>query len=1018
MKSHQRIVNLAGWLVFAVATFVYYLSAESSGSLWDCGEFVSGAYKLQVVHPPGAPLFLIVARLFTLVGEALGGVNGIAFSVNLLSGICTAFAGTFVCWTTILFGKLAINGRDEEPSQTESLMLAAAGIIAGLCTTWSTSNWFSAVEGEVYAMSTMFTFLTLWASVKWYALPNKQHNDRWLMFAVYASCLSIGVHLLSLLTFPAIALLYYYKKYDRHTVLGSLAAFLGGVVFITVIQKLVITGVPTLWKNLEILCVNGLGLPFSASLVPLIAIVGGLFYAAYRYSDKLKNAALQNMVVGLLLAVTSFTTVGVVVLRAKANTPINMNNPSDPVRLLPYLNREQYGERPLLYGPQFTAQPVDNVVAERYGRVGDSYQITDKKIDYVFDSKDKGLFPRMGHYEGDKAQMYRPWMGLNDKEEIPEGRPGVVDNVSFFVRYQMGWMYWRYFFWNFVGRQNFNQGITPVDPASGNWYSGVGFIDNARLYNGAMEPEAMKNDAGRNRYYFIPLILGLLGVLFQWKKRDQDFYAMLAFFLITGLGIIVYSNQPPIEPRERDYVLVGSFSTFCIWIGLGALFLFDWLRKRINPTMAMAAGLGLGALAPALMVTQNFDDSSRKGHFGARDYAANFLESCAPNAILFTYGDNDTYPLWYAQEVEGIRTDIRVVNLSLIAVDWYIDQLRRKVNNSPAIKMQLTSDQMRGFKRNQVPINDRQNPNAVVSLTDLLNFIGKENPISAGNGMTFETYAPARNIFIPIDRAKMIANKVVSATDSIVSQIAFKIDGNSLIKDDLAVLDIINNNIHDRPVYFAVTVRPDKMQGLDNFMQLEGLALRVVPVETPSMEMFGVAGSGRVNFDACTDIMTKKWKWGNFNNEKTYISPYYQPSLQSMRLTMMRASMEMVEKKDSTRAVAIAESYLKGFPNNNFRYDFNTWYLLDVMVRSSAMDKAKPHIKQLATNMAEDLKFYQSIGKDAADAGFNREQIMTSRAKDQLVNSVTKSGDAAFLAEIQKILGPFGTVTPMPQGQQ
>jgi hypothetical protein len=1017
MKSFKRISSIASWLVFAIAMTVFFFSAERTGSLWDCGEFILGAYKLQVVHPPGAPMFLLIGRLFTWVAELLSDDPAdIAFAVNLMSGLCTAFAAFFIARITMMLGKPALTGTEEAPDLGQSLALAGAGIVGGLTTAFATSVWFSAVEGEVYAMSTFFTTLTLWAMVKWYSLPPSPQNDRWIIFAVYAAGLSTGVHLLSLLTFPALALFYYFKRYNNHSLRGIAAAAGVGVAFILGIQLFIIVGIPKLWSAFELLMVNGLGLPFHTGLIPTLLVVFAVIFFGLRYAHRQGNPLLQYILVGAALVVISFSTIGVVVLRANANTPINMNEPSDAMRLLPYLNREQYGERALLRGPHFEAQPTGTKVEDRYGRVGDHYEIVDQKIEYVFDNRDKMFFPRMGDFSQGRPRLYKRWMGVNPDAPLPPNRPNQLDNISFFVRYQLGWMYWRYFMWNFSGRQNGEQGYEPWNKADGHWLSGIRPIDNVRLYNQSEIPESMRADKARNKYYMLPFFFGLIGLFFHFRQRPNDATALMALFIITGIGIIVYSNQPPREPRERDYVLAGSFFTYAIWVGMAVLFLFDQLRKRVSLSGPVAGAITsvVVLIAPALMGFENFDDHSRLHHTGARDYANNFLESCEPNAIIFTYGDNDTYPLWYAQEVEGIRPDVRVVNLSLIAVDWYINQLRRKINDSPPIKLTIPADGYRGSRRNQVYYYDPNNRNQAMSLKQILKFIGEYHPLRAGSGRELESYLPSSNVYIPVDSAAVLQNGIVSPLDAgrMVRRIPVKLPVNQrkyLLKDELAILDIIGSNLWDRPIYFAVTVRPEKIFGMDDFLRLEGLALRFVPYREQSEPQYGVAGSGSVNTDAVYTNVMNKFRWGNFDKYDLYVNDSYAPSVQSHQLMMRRTALEMLNKGDHDRALELVDKYFEVFPHMNFPYDYRAYSMIQVYLEAGAYDRAKPHMEILAQEVADYLEFFASISDRVLESSFSTDYSLNMRMKDDLLRVARENKDEEFVQRLETLFAPFQT---------
>lgn len=1015
MKSNKTIANIAGWLVFAITATVFFFSVERTGSLWDCGEFILGAYKLQVVHPPGAPLFELIGRMFTWVADMVSeNPEDIAFAVNLMSGISTAFAATFICWVTIMLGKLALVGRDMEMNTSEAMATAGAGIAAGLTTAFTTSIWFSAVEGEVYAMSTFFTTLTLWSMIKWYSLPDTPKTDRWMFFTIYVAGLSIGVHLLSILTFPALALFYYFKKYKKHTFWGMAAAAGIGVAIIVGIQRLIIVGIPKLWSTMELLMVNGFGLPFHTGLIPTLLIVFAIIFFGLRYAHRKENALLQYIIVGATLVTIGFSTIGVVVVRANAVPPINMNDPSDAMRLIPYLNREQYGERALLHGPHFEAQPISQEYDDRYGQVDDEYKIVDQKISYVFAPEDKMLFPRMGDYTQNRGRLYKQWMGLNPDQPLPAGRPNQIDNISFFLRYQLNWMYFRYFMWNFAGRQNGEQGYYPWDKSSGHWLSGIKFIDEARLHDQDNLPSAFKEDKARNKYYMLPFLFGIIGLIFHLNRRRNDFLGLLALFVITGIGIIIYSNQPPNEPRERDYVLVGSFFTYAIWIGMATLAIFELFRKKLNFKGVAPAVLASAVVlvAPVLMGTENYDDHSRRLHTGARDYAANFLESCAPNAIIFTYGDNDTYPLWYAQEVEGIRTDVRVVNLSLIAVDWYINLLRRKVNDSPAIKLTLEPEDIRGRKRNQVfYVDNDRNPNndPTVTLQDFMRFIGERHPV-AGNNREYESHFFTKKVVIPVNRNQLLAQGVITEQDTANVPNAIPVNLTNrdyLLKDDIAVLDIIASNIWDRPIYFAVTCRPDKLFGMQDFMQLEGLALRFTPVRSSSDQVYGIIGSGRVDSEGIYDKVMNKFRWGNFDKYDLYVNNSYTPSVQSMQLMFRRAALDLAEKGDTTMAVELADKYFESFPDMNFPYDYRTNYLLQVYYQAGAPERAKPHAQILADRLVEYMNFYETIDPNVLSSSYRNAYSYNFQTMEELLQYVSNSGDSAFHEELKQKFAPF-----------
>jgi len=1003
----KKITNISGWAVFAIAFMVYLFSVERTGSLWDCGEFILGAYKLQVVHPPGAPIFLLIGRMFTWVASLVSSdPANIAFAVNLMSGICTAFTAMFVSWITIIFGQFTLTKEEGEFTLGQKLALGASGVTAGLATAFTSSIWFSAVEGEVYAMSTMFTAMTFWAVAKWYAMDDDKSNDRWLVFAAFSAGLSIGVHLLSLLTLPAIALLYYFKKYKEHSFVGVMGSMVVGVGLIAFVQKFIIVGIPTLWKIFEVPMVNSLGMPFHSGLIPTLILVFLLAFFSVRLAKRRNSHLIHLLAMGAIMMTIGFSTIGTVVIRANADTPVNMNVPSDALRLLPYLNREQYGERPLLYGPHFDAQPISVTREPRYGRVGDRYEIVEEKYSQVFKNSDKMLFPRVSHSDPARRQLYREWWGEKT------AKPGLGFNLWFAAKYQVSWMYWRYFMWNYVGRQNGDQGYMPYDKSDGHWISGINFLDEMKLHELDFLPSWMKANKARNTYFFLPLIFGLLGVFYHFGKRKKDFLALAILFLITGIGIIIYSNQPPNEPRERDYVLVGSFFTFCIWIGMGALAVFSLMRTRFKlggvPAAALAGVLALSA--PVIMGFQNFDDHSRRNHTAARDYAANFLESCAPNSIIFTYGDNDTYPLWYAQQVENIRTDVRVVNLSLIAVDWYIEKLRKKVDNSPPLKLTLSPSSYRGKNRNQVWFHP-ESPNNPTSIYNELAFINDDN-----NNINDQTLMRTKKLYIPVNKQAMLNLGGIAPSDTnLVDRISIDLSmlGTGYItKDDLAVLDVIASNINDRPIYFATTSQNKKLLGLNDYMQFEGLGLRIVPIKTKSYQSNetyrnSIYDSGRINTDIVYDNIMNKFTWGNFDKYDLFVNSSYGAEVQSHRIIMMRTALQMIKENKLEKAVALTDKYFEAFPNVNFAYTGQLEPFLRVYASASANEQFKKHARILASNLREEMVFYDSIGEDVIKSSYEYDYYIAVRGVSDLLRLTQQIGDTAFLQEINSLIGEY-----------
>jgi hypothetical protein len=1029
MKSFNRLSGITGWLMFAVAATVYMLTAEPTSSLWDCGEFISAAYKLEVVHPPGAPLFLMIGSIFAWVATLISDdASTIAYSLNVMSGLCTAFLVMFVCLSTIMLSKLAMVGRYAAPKEGgETLAILAAGVVAGLGTTFATSVWFSAVEGEVYAMSSGFTGLVMWAAVKWYVSDHPK-ADRWLIFIAYMMGLSIGVHLLSLLAFPFLGVLFYFKNREvengdtNFSWKGVVLGFLGGFGALVAVQYFIIPRLPQMAAALDFYVVNGIGVGLGTGVLFFIILLFGGIVATLRYAHQVKNYYLHLGTMMFAMILIGFSSYGMVVVRANAETAINMNNPSDPYSMLSYLNREQYGTRPLLYGPHFASErngdyPKDKdvwrPVEKADGKV--VYEIVDEKREVGYKANDMMLFPRLGHF--DRAGEYMKWMDLGRS-----GKPTMANNIGFFVEYQLGYMYWRYFAWNFIGRQNALQGTDANNVTRGNWLSGVAPIDGMRLHSQSALPEYISENKSRNTYYFLPFIFGLIGLLFHISKRPREAAALGVLFLMTGIAIIVFTNQPPREPRERDYVIVGSIFTFCVWMGMAVPYIYELLKSKIPGMGAASLATVLVLTAPVIMGVENWDDHSRADQYGARDYAINFLESCAPNAIIFTYGDNDTYPLWYAQEVENFRPDVRVINFSLLAVDWYIDQLRRKINTSPKIEMTIAKDSYRGKLRNYLPFQITQK-DRFINLHDVIKFIGT-TPKNMNPQMLqqYASYIPARNVYLPVDKEKARANGAINASipDSLVlPAIKFKLkEGQFMMKDEIALMDIIATNAQrgwERPIYFAVTCRPEKIMGLKDYLMLEGMALRIVPYKTPSSKQTAIL-MGKVDTELMfanmvgTEEIPGKFKWGNFDKKDCFINESYMPSVHSLQYGFVRLTDALVREGDKKRAEATIDRFFEAFPDMNFPYEQSRmslqgirFYLVELKSEETEK-KAKIHMDILKDALVDRLSFYGSLTSFNDQRAFEPEMREMLGMTQQLMQFVGLTSDETYKAEMAEIL--------------
>jgi hypothetical protein len=723
MKNYNLSNLITGWAVFFIAAAVYLLTIEPTTSFWDCGEFITTAYKMEVGHPPGAPFFMLIGRFFTLFANP----HTAALSMNIMSALASAFTILFLFWSiTHLAKKVIISG--EEYTTAKIVSIIGAGFVGALAYTFSDTFWFSAVEAEVYASSSLFTAVVFWAILKWENMADEPHSNRWLVLIAFLMGISIGVHLLNLLAIPAIAFVYYFRKYEVNT-RGIIAVFLVSVAILGAMVYLIIPGIVSVGSVFELVFVNSFGFPYHVGLVIYtLVLMFALGYFVY-YTHKRGKVWLNTIAISLVMISIGYSTYAIIIIRSDADTPLDQSNPETAFSLLRYLNREQYGQSPLVYGNYFNAPAVRVVDAKPvyYKKDGKYLKVPGKK--YEYDDNFKGFFPRM-HSDGeDHINHYIFWAGMNEADlyEVvrnesgqpvtsqsgavqfdrnrPTNTPTFGQNMRFFFRYQIGYMYLRYFMWNFAGRQNDLQGHGELN--KGNWISGIKFIDEARLGPQDNLPDYLKNNKARNKYYMLPFLLGIIGMIFHYKKDNKDFWIVTMLFVLTGLAILVYLNQNPLQPRERDYAYAGSFYAFAIWIGLGVAGLIHWINKNYNSVLKAAAVILITTLlVPGIMARENWDDHDRSGRYFARDFAWNYLQSVEENAVLFTNGDNDTFPLWYLQEVEGVRTDVRVSNLSYLTADWYIEQMQNRFYESAPLPIVMNEDQYRQGTRDFVFLVD------------------------------------------------------------------------------------------------------------------------------------------------------------------------------------------------------------------------------------------------------------------------------------------------------------------------
>ncbi|MCQ2281623.1 MAG: DUF2723 domain-containing protein [Bacteroidales bacterium] len=1021
MKKYHLMNNIIGWAICIIACSVYILTAEATASWWDCGEYIATANKLQVGHPPGAPSFQLIGRLFSMFSSP----ENVAHAVNVMSAVCSGFTILFLFWGITLVGKhLLPDPKNPDIKDFRTWGVFAAGIVGALAYTFSDTFWFSAVEGEVYAMSSFFTAVVFWAILKWEEQADDPRSLRWLVLVCLLVGIAIGVHLLNLLTVPAIVYVVYFRKWEKTTFKGFMLSGIISVLLLAVILWGIIPGIVNVDSAFDVFFVNTLGLPFNSGTIFFFLLLAAFIaWSLWFTSPKKKNKPVLNAAaLGFLMLVIGYSTFFVLVIRANTNTPLNENAPKDAVAMRAYLGREQYGDTPLLTGQYYTAgDPIDakrgytKYVRGTDEKGKDKYIAASYQQKFIYRQNHTGLLPRM--YSNDAYRRHPEFYELWAGKVRGDHKPSPSQNIKYFHGYQMGFMYWRYFMWNFAGRQNDIQGHYFNDDGSrdymnGNWISGIKAIDQARLGPQDNLPEEMKNNKARNVYYMLPLLLGLCGLIYHIKKNKKDAFIVFIMFFMTGIAIGIYLNMPPRQPRERDYAFVGSFSFYAMWIGLGVMALADWLTKLVKKEslykVIMPVVFVVSMLCvPVLMANQNWDDHDRSEKYAARDFAQNYLASVDENGVLITFGDNDTFPLWYAQEVEGFRTDVRILNYTLSGMHWYCEQLFNKLYDSEAIKFTLPKEAY-GVGKDVVYLQDRTGD--YYEVTDVLALL-RDHPekFVARDGRGEEvTVIPTTHFKITLDIPTLVKKGIVPAeiADKIDPEIKWTITKGSLLRHELMILDMLGTNRFERdinimnPGYIQKVFTPVR-----NYSIQDGMNYKLLPY--PASEVQPVLFNERENryelqcfteesYDyflngyADKDGQMHPLQWGNLNAD-IYVDPVSQNMGTVQRQTFCIAAKELLEKGDTARARKMLELGSEFFPKKNFCYDKYSMMMVDLYYDVFGKDRATQIWDGIFEYYNQHLTYYlQYNGTNKAQgvAALMQESLQMMYALNQLATLV------------------------------
>ena len=994
-KSFRKCNTITSLAVLAIAATTYLLTIEPTVSFWDCGEFIASSYRLEVGHPPGNPTWQIFARIFTLFVPS----EYAAAAINASSAICSALTIFFLYLTIVFFTKRLLQRKVENAAGI--IAICGSSAVGALAYCFSDTFWFSAVEAEVYAMSSLFTAVVFWAMTRWYEEADSPHSSRWIILICFLMGLSIGVHLLNLLTIPAIVFMYFYRirEHGRYTLKELCVIFLLSCVILAAILFGIIPILPKAAAYTDLLFVNVFGLPFNSGAVTFMLILfAGLFLALFR-SLKQGKVILNTVLLCLTTIIIGFSLYATVIIRSNADTPMNENKPDNPFTLMSYLGRDQYPKGPIVYGEFFGAD-YDIVEKEYWARMGDRY-VKGNNVDVAYTPESKMFFPRMWDYrEESYIDIYKSYIGNKGikVQGCKEMKPTFIQNLIFFFDYQVNWMYWRYFLWNFAGRQNDIHSPSPGDIFKGNWECGIGFIDRIRLGDQSDAPSYLAENEGKNHYYMLPLLLGIIGIFFQYSKDKRGCWITFLMFFMTGLAIVIYLNQSPLQVRERDYAYAGSFYFFSAWIGIGVLAITEWVlsvvrdkkRAKCAATLAVCACAGI----PALMAAENWDDHDRSNRYTARELAFNYLRGIGENGILVTHGDNDTFPIWYAQEVEGFRTDVRIVNTSLLGADWHIDQMKYASNESAPLDLSIGKRQYLQGENEYVLIYDPRD--SVYPLADVMKvFRHPEAKIPLTNG-DYADYIVSRKFSIPVNKENVIRYGILDEkyADMIPSEIVLTIpEGkNGITKPELFFLDLLSEYKWDRPLNF-LSAGGDIQIGIKDYLMYDGFTYRFVPIRNKT----NLSERGFTDTDELYEKFTSVYTWDTLKRSDWFVdyqNIYTFTGVMSQRGIFASVAMEMIEAGEYERAVEILDKCQSVIPQENFPLDIILYGLgnerdlismIEAYYLAGAPEKASALCSSMADEVLASCEFFLNHYEDAEnyfDSCYNVLAVLASVAEE------------------------------------